>query len=251
MAERIYLLVDPRVSDPILRIRYVGLTRKKLARRLAQHIGDAYRMKNYRQRWMTGLARIGVVPEIELYAEVPDGNGPAAERAAIVLLGMLGASLTNLTVGGEGVIGYDHRPETRQRLSEVHTGRILSTERRERIRIGLLRAWSEGRRKNPKTPTHLWTQEVRAKISAAHKGRTLPADRRAQISAALTGLKQSDATRAKRSASLRGNTNGRGAVWTLEMRRRQAEITSGWTPQMRSRHAEIMSEWWARRKGDS
>jgi len=54
------------------------------------------------------------------------------------------------------------------------------------------------------------TPEYRAKISAAHKGRTLSEDHKAKIGDALRGRAKSDETRAKLSESLKGRTFSEG-----------------------------------------
>lgn len=207
--ERVYVLVDPRVTDPVLRIRYVGWTRQSLSRRLSGHLSTARcstKTKMHRLAWIRSVMRAGFTPGIELYAEIPAGHGAASEVAAIRLLRLLDADLTNGTAGGDGVVGHVHSEQTRRRLSEAHTGRRLPQGHREKLAEHWRRFWSdpESRAKALKAKLgHLVTREGRANMSAAQRGHPVSDAQRAKIAATLTGRKASDATRAKQSAAIR------------------------------------------------
>lgn len=207
----------------------MGRTAKTLAHRLAKHLVSARRPRAHRDYWIAALVRAGSEPRIELHRAVPTSMAPAAEAVAIAALRALGADLTNLTIGGDGVVGHVHSEETRARLRAAHSGRTLPEEQRTKIGEGNRRAWAEGRR-TALTPKHLWTEEVRAKISAAQRGRDVPESRRAKIAASLRGRIQSIETRARRSASLRGSRNAAGQLWTAERRARHGAIARAtWT----------------------
>ena len=205
VTERVYVLVDPRVTDPVLRIRYVGWTRKTLAHRFERHMRTARRLKKtHRDAWITALVRAGFGPGIELYSEVPGGLGQQAEIAAIRLMRLLGADLTNLTVGGDGVIGYDHTPETRQKMREQHLGRPLAPEHRAALAEHWRRFWSDPaarERHREAKRGHLVTAEGRANMSKAQRGHSVSAAQRANIARTLTGRRTPPETRHKQSES--------------------------------------------------
>lgn len=56
--------------------------------------------------WMRSLANQGLKPKIELVDEVSDENWIEEEQFYISYFRFLGFRLTNLTEGGEGVLGY-------------------------------------------------------------------------------------------------------------------------------------------------
>lgn len=62
----------------------------------------------------------------------------------------------NQTLGGEGMAGFSHSEETKQRLSIAHTGKKLSDETKRKVGIA-----SKGR---------VYTEEAKKKISETHQG---------------------------------------------------------------------------------
>lgn len=87
--------------------------------------------------------------------------------------------------------------ETRAKISAANRGRKLSAETRAKMSKA---------RKGVSTKGHKQSPETRARISAALKDRPrgrMSAETRAKISDKLTGIKQSNSTRAKRAESLR------------------------------------------------
>lgn len=86
----VYVLRDPRDKQ----VRYVGVTRQPLNKRLSEHIGDhGHSMKH---RWLKELKSAGVRPIIEQVEVIESHrNEHDVERAYIALFVSVGCRLTN------------------------------------------------------------------------------------------------------------------------------------------------------------
>jgi len=91
------------------------------------------------------------------------------------------------------VLGYRHTEEAKAAAAERATGNTHRRGRKESPEYCEQAKRSRAMRKNC---AH--SEETKAKIAAAHRGRTIPEDRRARISATLTGRKQDPELVAKR-----------------------------------------------------
>jgi hypothetical protein len=129
----IYGLIDPRTDQ----LRYVGKTSASLEKRLSAHVARCNLLtKRHSSRWLKGLADSGLHPEIfEIEIVQAGGDWIEAEQFWIAYFRSIGADLTNICVGGEGVGGYKFSPERKQELSEKFKGRIFDPEWRRRISI--------------------------------------------------------------------------------------------------------------------
>jgi len=139
------------------------------------------------------MIREGHNPQPEfLIKEVDEEFALFAEEEAIRKYGRkdLGTgTLLNLTDGGEGNSGWNPSKETRTKMKENNLGKTLSSETREKISSSLLKkGWVLttarldnfiGMRKGS-----IQSNETRAKISAAKKGRTLSIEHREALSIA-------------------------------------------------------------------
>lgn len=124
----VYALIDPRTND----VRYIGKTIRTSRRRLRRHLAESYLAANtHKDRWLRGLLAAGLEPEItvvqrcESLAELAD-----AERAHIASARASGARLTNATDGGDGIGGWKHTPESREKIRAALTGKPKSAEHR-------------------------------------------------------------------------------------------------------------------------
>jgi group I intron endonuclease len=122
--------------------------------------------------------------EWSVLAELPSIEAAReAEKQAIAG----GMGKYNLTIGGEGILGFEHRAESRHKMSVAHRGKKLSTEHKEKLRqIGLA---------NPRPP------ETYAAMHAARVGSKHSATTRAKISAACKGRKDTPEACARKRAS--------------------------------------------------
>lgn len=112
----IYVLCDPRETDPIMRVRYVGVTRVGVEIRFKNHIAEARAGKQtHKCNWIRSLLSAGMQPLIDV---VEPGTAERAwdgsEVAWIRHFRDKGCPLVNGTSGGEGMRAT---PETRAKMS--------------------------------------------------------------------------------------------------------------------------------------
>lgn len=122
------------------------------------------------------------------------------------------SNLTNITDGGEGVVGWTPTEETKRKISAAVKGKnggIRSEEHRQKLHNGL--------RRGP------LTAESRRKISEAKKGRPITEEHRQKVGDALRGRVQSEEHRRKKGDALQGH------VHSEETRRKISEATKGRT----------------------
>lgn len=89
------------------------------------------------------------------------------EQGLIKCLRRMGATLANVTAGGEGLTGHKHSEATRRKMRETALGRTRSEETRAK-----LRAANIGKPGTFTGKTH--TAETRVKLSEARKGKPNP-----------------------------------------------------------------------------
>lgn len=121
----------------------------------------------------------------------------------------LGLGALNCTMGGDGIIGLEHSPESRQKISQSNKGKKRSPEVVAAMRLvphkphtaeakakisaaGIGRVFSQEARdksaaKQRGVPKKKHTPESKAKISAAHKGKPKSAEHSANISKGKKG----------------------------------------------------------------
>jgi len=118
---KIYVLIDPITNEN----RYVGFTSEKLEKRLNRHIQLARQhRKDWVHNWIYQLLSKNKKPTISLLEIVKEQDDwQDRERFWIQRGRELGWKLTNLTIGGEGSIGFKHSLETKQKLSDIARNR--------------------------------------------------------------------------------------------------------------------------------
>ncbi len=201
----IYALTESGQAPTVESIRYIGKTSWKSGYRLWAHIKDVRRGSTLHvHNWMR---RLSTDPTIHCLLITSHEDAGFYERLLIAAFKNHGARLTNLTDGGEGVIGLRHSNESRQRMSASHRGVKLGEAHAAKLRdvlrtVARLPQTLAARAKSIKEVTA--RPEVRAKMSAAAKKRRLTDEDKAKISLTLTGKKQSVETKEKRAAKLRG-----------------------------------------------
>lgn len=213
----IYLLSDPRDNAP----RYVGIT-KDIKHRLSQHLRD--KNKTHRCSWIGSLRILGLTPLIEVLEEVEDGDGYITEIAWILGFRIAGYSLTNMTMGGDGVTCLSG--ESRDKMRRARLGRKASPETLEKMRLASLGRthtcdFKEKMRKrmigNKFGVGRKASLETRAKMSASGIGHIITPDGKDRLSKLMIGNKRglgnksktghvmSEETRSKMSASRMGH----------------------------------------------
>ena len=211
MKNIIYALLCPKCGCP----RYVGQSSHGM-RRINDHMlgmgcDDG---STYKKHWVQSLLNQGLRPGWVILLELPDDQHlDEAEVYWIAEMRRRGCPLTNLTDGGGGLRGYKQSPETIERRMVHVRGIPKSEETRAKISASLRgrpQLWagqpvSEARKEALQnlhaTP---FTEEERSKMSASALERwAKPEERQAQAHR-LTGHKQSQETKNRRAASLRG-----------------------------------------------
>lgn len=184
----IYVLKDPRYDT----VRYVGWS-YDVEQRISAHISSAPKIKSHKAHWIRQLLSLGLRPIIEVI-EFGDGDWQEAERRWIRHYRENGASLTNMTNGGDGTPGCYPNEETRNKMAKAHTGRKQSPES-----IAKTRAAVKGRKQSDEhkanhaaTLKRLGIKPIKATEAAAKVNR---------------GKKQSVEHIAKRIAPLTGKPN--------------------------------------------
>jgi hypothetical protein len=206
----------------------VGKTVNRLSERLQQHVNDANRgrVNIHRFRWIRGLTKLGLRPEIFELEKVHDG-WEEAEQFWIAYFRSLGASLCNATAGGDGLVGFTHSEETRRKQSvsgcaawtdpatRARRGEAIrkaysSQEARDRLSTALKLAWTpEKRERHAELCRGIANrQEVRDARSKALTGRVFTQEWRAKISASKTGQRPSQETRQKMREAQQGRRHG-------------------------------------------
>lgn len=110
----IYALRDPRNGN----IRYVGITKQPVRKRLSSHLAAARNGKPLHiSAWIRQLSKEGLQPLAEVLEETSDTGREAVWTAQFR---GEGCDLTNLT--GGGVSGYCHTPEVREKIALAGEG---------------------------------------------------------------------------------------------------------------------------------
>lgn len=191
-----YMLVDPRNNAPF----YVG---KGQGRRCDFHVDEAKyytKRKSLKLNKIRKLLSLGLQPIVVKVEEgVSDAQAIEFECLLIAEIRDLGIPLTNMTDGGDGVKGYRHTEEHKRRMSELHTGRIISDKHRQKMRKPKS---PEGRANIAKarlTTAYRPSEETKRKTSNALLGRPSP----------MAGRTHSNESRAKMSAAGKGRSKAK------------------------------------------
>lgn len=165
--------------------------------------------------------------------KLPESEAFELEKKLIEIIGRMdlcSGTLCNLTDGGEGLFGFTHTDETKEKIgaanrgkptwnkngtmspewkakiSAKHKGKTLTEEHKKKL--------SDAHKDKPtwnKGLTGIYSEETKKRMSAAHIGAKHSTETRKKMSAAHTGVKHSMETRKKMSKSrLRNNQNLKG-----------------------------------------
>lgn len=216
MTAKIYALCDPRISDRVKRVRYVGLTCVRVSVRVAAHIREAVRGQRnlHKGRWIKQLLAESLEPECILLGECDDEFGPRMESLFHSTLKASGAPLCNLATGERALL--HHAAETKERIREAASN--ISEETRQKRRLSALgrtfkeetrRKMSLAAQRRPRTPL---SEDTKHRIGAANRGNKSRTgqphlqETKDRIREANTGKRHTEETLAK----LRNNKNGLG-----------------------------------------
>jgi hypothetical protein len=178
-------------------LRYIGVTKCSLPKRLREHRFDARTSDTRKARWLRKCFREGREVSIVKIAEVPEATWPEWEQGFIRRAREIGVALTNTCDGGVGLLGLPaesrariaafwlgrkHKPETIARISAAKKN--PSPETRAKISAAAQRQWQEGRGVGPWWKGKKQPPEMIAKIAATRIGKKLSAETRAKIAEA-------------------------------------------------------------------
>lgn len=165
----IYGLTDPRTAA----VRYVGKSSSGMARPRA-HANEAIKNRKvnpHKANWIRSLVASGMAYGIVVLEEVNAKSDLNAAEIRWIAHGRANNwPLTNLTAGGGGANGAS--VETRQKMSVAKAGRPLTDEWRARIGASI-RGSEKFKEAMHRRAGGKHSEEHRAKIAAAGRGRTL------------------------------------------------------------------------------
>lgn len=170
MDYKVYYLVCPESRE----VRYVGVTKQKLQRRLHSHINESFcktrSNRTHKNNWIQTLHRKGLKPEINLLQAFNNQEDLlAAEIYWIGYFKSIGCDLTNSCSGGKGTLNPSE--ETRLKMREAKIGKPSLKKGKK---TGLP-AWNRGQKASPeaieKMKQRTVSPETRKKLSEALKGK--------------------------------------------------------------------------------
>ena len=203
-------------------VRYVGWA-FDLGRRLAQHSRRAKAERNHKACWLKHLADLGLGP---ILTELESGTAgwADAERRWIAHFHSLGANLTNLTDGGEGIEGFRFSEVSKSKMARAKLGKKRTAEHTAKIVASLRgrkRPASVGQAVSRAKLGHSVSEETRVKLSRAIRGRKHTPEAIAKIAAASAGRHHSSNAKAKQRAAKIGKP------LSIEHRRKLSEAKRG------------------------
>jgi hypothetical protein len=190
MRRFIYGLIDPRTRL----VRYVGLTTTGMKRPNAHRDTRELGKTNYKSAWIRQLLALNLNYEIVVLEESP-ADLKAAERFWIAYGRACAWPLTNLTIGGDGAIGFRHSAAAKAAISARHKGHPLSETHRKKI--------SDAARGNKRFSGRKHTPETIQKMRAIAAGRAPTPEAVQKMAATLTGRKLTPEHRANIAAGNR------------------------------------------------
>jgi len=144
--------------------------------------------------------------------------------------------LWNFTDGGEGASGVRVSEQTKEKMSESHTGKLKSPEHRANIGKA-----NQGKKRDPLSPEHKeklslalkgrkvkpFSEKHKNSISKAKLGKPLSEEHKEKIRQAATGRKVADETRGKLKQTSTGNKNFEGRQHTEETKEKMRQAHTG------------------------
>lgn len=180
---KIYKLIDPNTNM----VKYVGKTVASLAKRLCNHIDNAKNNKHNKHlsNWILKLLSENKKPIIELIEECNNETWIEKEKYWISFY----SNLVNLTLGGDGALGFCHTPETIEKLRLVNKGRKHTEEFKKQV--------------SDRHKGKILSKEQRDKIGNANRGKKATEETISKLSESHKGIQQSEESKLKRSETIK------------------------------------------------
>ena len=157
----VYTITDPRD----LMIKYVGITTNP-KNRFCKH--NSYKQGKegiLKRNWILKIKSLGLNPIIDIIDEGDIDYCQKAETGYIKLLMACGAKLKNRAKQGFLI---KHTEATKQKLSKIKTGKKLTLEHREKLKLTASRFWL-GKKRSEETLKKM--SENRKGLSSVNKGK--------------------------------------------------------------------------------
>ena len=190
------------LKDENNRVRYIGKSSHSVSKRFSRHLADGRNGNStHKACWIRGMQQRGLEPTVQIM-ETVDGDGLEQEVRWIAMMREMGAKMTNLTDGGDGVCGCKRTDEQKAKQSaalkeyyKTHThptkGRKLSE--------------AQCKKQSERMKGHTNTPEARKNMSEARKGMKFTDEHKRNMSKARSGKPtgpRSAETRAKIAAGM-------------------------------------------------
>lgn len=214
MSKQIYIygLYDPTTYE----LRYIGKA-QNLTKRLWEHVKNSKSgQRTYKGAWIRKLLREDKKPIISAIQKTTEETWQDDEKMCIAQAKAEGANLTNHTKGGDGIPGYKHSEETRQKISVYNksVGRIPPSWKGRKQSPEHIRKRVEARKKRG---NYQHSKEAKKKISQNRKGKNLG-------NTHTLGYKHTEEWKEKASKSRKGKGNSfYGRQHTEETKRKISE----------------------------
>lgn len=174
----IYGLIDPKTNE----LRYIGKSINPKSR-YRKHLSERFLRETYKDRWIRSVIDSGKKPHIEIIDIVDTTEWVYWEKFYISYYKMLGANLTNGTIGGDqppSTKGRKHSKESRKKMSDSKKGKPIpwlnNGENRSDTHKKNLSESLKGKKseKKGKTYEEIYglekSKKLRKKLSESHKG---------------------------------------------------------------------------------
>lgn len=164
---------------------YIGITCQNLKRRWRE--GNGYKNNNYFYRAIKKYGWDNIKHEI-LFNNFTKEMAKLMEQCLIALYDSFNREYGyNLTLGGEGTLGYEFTKEAKKKMSESLKGRVLTEETKKKLSESL-----KGR---------VFTEETKKKMSESFKEKWKDEDYKKKMSESFKGKQRTEETKKKISES--------------------------------------------------
>lgn len=178
MSYSIYLITNTLTND-----QYIGKTKFSLERRFNNHVYAANAGSPY--HFHCALRKYGPTAFTIALLETIETNEQANQQEQYWI--SVHRPQYNMTIGGNGLAGFHHRPSTKEMLRQINTGKTMPQEIRNKI--------------SQKLQGRIFTEHHRRGIAESNRRRKMSDDTKRKISNALKGHIRSEESKRKQSAS--------------------------------------------------
>jgi group I intron endonuclease len=169
--------------------KYIGMTQKTLNHRVKQHINNTKRDYKVSKKFYNSIKKYGIENFIIGIIEECNINLLSEKEKFYIEKYDTYKNGLNSTLGGEGVSGWKHTKETKDKIKKSRKKQIITEEHKEKLR------------------KHKHTEEWKKQQSERMKGREVKCETRLKISERQKGKKRKPITeeqRKKKSEKLKG-----------------------------------------------